>query len=210
MREIFTFWQRVLLCLLFVAGAATAAELPNAYATCIACHGAAGEGNVGLKAPALAGLSADYLTRQLQNFKSGVRGASEGDAMGAQMRPFATMLSDTDMQAVTQALAALPSQRRSATLEGDTVNGQKLYNASCGDCHGAFAEGNDAFSAPRLVGQHDQYLFDQVMKFKNGQRGYLKDDRLGRQMAFMSSEIADATALRNVVAYIQSLEVPAP
>ncbi|EAR07355.1 c-type cytochrome [Reinekea blandensis] len=209
MRESLTFWQRALLCLVVAVGSVSA-ELPPAYTACLACHGANGEGNPALKAPALASLNADYIVRQLNNFADGHRGTAEGDATGAQMTAFATMLNEADRQAIAQGLALLPSQRRPATIDGDAAKGEKLFNANCGDCHGAFAEGNEAFSAPRLVGQHDQYLFDQVMKFKNGQRGYAADDRLGRQMAFMSSEIADETALRHVVAYIQSLPVPAP
>ena len=35
-----------------------------------------------------------YLVRQLENFKSGVRGAHADDAAGAQMRPMAMMLAD--------------------------------------------------------------------------------------------------------------------
>ena len=46
---------------------------PAAYATCVACHGAVGEGNAALNAPALAGQQAAYLERQLQPFQ--VRGA---------------------------------------------------------------------------------------------------------------------------------------
>ena len=209
MRESLTFWQRALLCLTVVVGSAVA-ELPAAYTPCIACHGSQAQGNPALNAPALAGLSASYLVRQLQHFSSGLRGNAEGDTTGAQMVAFASMLNESDRQVIADSLASLPSRRRPATIEGDVTQGEKLFNANCGDCHGAFAQGNEAFSAPRLVGQHDQYLFDQVMKFKNGQRGYAADDRLGRQMAFMSSEIADAAALRHVVAYIQSVRVPAP
>ena len=42
---------------------------------CAACHGAAGEGNRGLGAPALTQLSAEYIARQLNHFVSGIRGA---------------------------------------------------------------------------------------------------------------------------------------
>ena len=68
------------------------------YATCLACHGAAGEGNEALGAPRLAGQSDWYLLRQLQNFKKGVRGSDPTDTYGAQMRPMATLLSDKKSQ----------------------------------------------------------------------------------------------------------------
>lgn len=43
------------------------------YGMCIACHGANGEGNPGMKAPALAGQSDWYLFTQLKNIKAGIR-----------------------------------------------------------------------------------------------------------------------------------------
>ena len=62
------------------------------YATCGACHGPNGEGMEALNAPALAGPEEWYLIRQLQNFKSGVRGTNPGDVYGMQMAPMAQTL----------------------------------------------------------------------------------------------------------------------
>jgi cytochrome c oxidase subunit II len=55
------------------------------FHTCSACHGAAGQGNVALQAPRLAGQQDWYLKRQLQHFREGVRGAQAGDNYGHQM-----------------------------------------------------------------------------------------------------------------------------
>lgn len=71
-----------------------AAAGKNAYAICIACHGANGEGNVSLNAPRLSNQHDWYIVRQLQNFKKGVRGAHKGDVYGAQMRPMAMVLAN--------------------------------------------------------------------------------------------------------------------
>ena len=49
------------------------------FAPCTACHGAQAEGNRELNAPKLSGQSDWYLARQLQSFKSGVRGSHEKD-----------------------------------------------------------------------------------------------------------------------------------
>ena len=51
----------------------------SAYATCGGCHGAQGQGNPALNAPALAGQDADYTARQLRNYKAGIRGADPED-----------------------------------------------------------------------------------------------------------------------------------
>jgi cytochrome c oxidase subunit 2 len=64
------------------------------YATCAACHGAAGEGSAILNAPALAAMDDWYQVRQLQLFKQGLRGAHPNDIYGQQMRPMASMLLD--------------------------------------------------------------------------------------------------------------------
>jgi cytochrome c oxidase subunit 2 len=64
------------------------------YVTCAACHGQKGEGNVAQNAPKLADQDDWYLVRQLQNYKSGVRGNNPKDAFGAQMKPMAAMLAN--------------------------------------------------------------------------------------------------------------------
>lgn len=64
------------------------------YAPCAACHGADGLGNQTLKAPGLAGQADWYLLRQLENFRSGARGADPRDTEGQQMASFAKMIAD--------------------------------------------------------------------------------------------------------------------
>jgi cytochrome c553 len=59
----------------------------NLYATCESCHGAKGEGNQALGAPALASRTDWYLVTQLRNYKAGLR-------ENAQMRAIAATLPD--------------------------------------------------------------------------------------------------------------------
>ncbi len=73
-----------------VQGDATAGK--QLYATCAACHGANGEGNVQVNSPRLAEQDDWYLVRQLKNFKSGIRGSNPKDIYGAQMKPMAGIL----------------------------------------------------------------------------------------------------------------------
>ena len=65
-----------------------------AYAICASCHGANGEGNKALNAPAIAGQNDWYIVRQLYNFKNGIRGVDPKDSYGQQMRPMAMILPD--------------------------------------------------------------------------------------------------------------------
>jgi len=76
------------------AMAADAERGKTLYATCGACHGPNGEGMQALNAPRLAGQEAWYVVRQLQNFKSGVRGTNPADTFGLQMAPMAQILPD--------------------------------------------------------------------------------------------------------------------
>ncbi|TKB45119.1 c-type cytochrome [Thalassotalea mangrovi] len=63
-------------------------------AQCSACHGNNGKGNAALKSPNLTSLSQDYLTRQLQNYKAGIRGYHQDDKYGRQMKMMANTISN--------------------------------------------------------------------------------------------------------------------
>jgi cytochrome c oxidase subunit 2 len=62
------------------------------YASCATCHGGRGEGIERMNAPKLVILEDWYVARQLENFMTGTRGATPGDAPGAQMRAAAMVL----------------------------------------------------------------------------------------------------------------------
>lgn len=81
----------------------------NLYVTCESCHGAKGEGNQALGAPALAARTDWYLVTQLQNYKAGLRGNDPRDTNGAQMRAIASTLPDT--QAVDDVVAYINTLR---------------------------------------------------------------------------------------------------
>lgn len=77
------------------------------YAVCATCHGDRGEGMPDMNGPALAGREEWYLKRQLQNFKSGVRGGDSRDIYGKQMAPMAQLLQDD--QAIADVVAYIAS-----------------------------------------------------------------------------------------------------
>ena len=67
---------------------------------CVACHGPNGMGNELLRSPPIVQLQDWYLVQQLQNFRSGARGAHPQDTWGSTMRAQAFTLSDEAMQDV--------------------------------------------------------------------------------------------------------------
>ena len=184
-----------------------AADGKALFATCQGCHGARGEGNSTMNAPALSQLDATYLKRQLGNFRSGVRGSDAKDTAGAQMRAMAaTLKDDTAIDAVVAYITTLPREKPAATISGDTGNGRDYYSMVCGGCHGPAAEGNAALNAPRLAGTDDWYLARQFENFRSGLRGSHPDDRFGAQMRAMTKALPNEKAVHDVVAYINTLK----
>ncbi|HIG40488.1 MAG TPA: c-type cytochrome [Gammaproteobacteria bacterium] len=66
------------------------------YRTCGTCHGANGQGNYAMNSPRLSGQESWYMIRQLQNFKTGVRGAHPDDTFGPQMISMSRFLRSED------------------------------------------------------------------------------------------------------------------
>ncbi len=69
-----------------------AARGKSLYTTCANCHGASGEGIWSQNAPRLAGMSDWYLSRQIHNFRTGVRGGHRQDFNGRQMTALTSFL----------------------------------------------------------------------------------------------------------------------
>jgi cytochrome c553 len=195
----------VLLCLAAVAS--TAAPNPQLYASCVTCHGARGEGNAAVGAPAIAGQSESYLRRQLQYFRAGVRGTHKADVFGAQMRAanVATLRDDKALAALAQHVGSLPKTTVKTVAKFDARNGNNLYQGKCGACHGGVAEGNEALSAPRLSGLDAVYLRRQLTNFRTGVRGAHERDKYGRQMALMAGMVTTGKDVNDVIGHIQTV-----
>jgi cytochrome c oxidase subunit 2 len=175
------------------------------YAPCAVCHGPQAEGNEALRAPKLAGQADWYLTRQLQNFKAGIRGADKDDLYGQQMAPMAATLADDNAIAnVVAFVGSLPDTPVGATVTGDTAKGKAAYGA-CATCHWWKAEGMQAMDAPRLAGMSDWYLVQQLQNFRSGLRGKHPQDAYGMQMLPMAAALANDQAVNDVIAYINSI-----
>ena len=176
------------------------------YNICSACHGANAEGMAALNAPANAGQDPWYMTRQLKNFRAGIRGAHPDDTFGAQMRPMAMMLArDQDIDDVVAYITSLDTPEPPSTVDGDVELGRQAYE-TCIPCHGEFGQGAMALDAPRLSNQHDWYIVRQIENFKAGIRGGHQSDIYGAQMRIMSQMLESDERVRAVAAYIATLE----
>ena len=187
----------------FSAGAAAPAKADLAkgeasYSTvCVACHAADGNSSIG-ENPKLAQQHADYLAKQLQEFKSGKRAS-------AVMQGFASMLSDEDMKNVSAWLASKPAAEGAAKDKALVALGERIYRggiadrniAACAGCHSPNGAGIPA-QYPRLSGQHAEYTTVQLNAFRDGKRAN------SPQMAGVAAKMTDRE-IKAVSDYIAGL-----
>ncbi|MBB1593054.1 c-type cytochrome [Achromobacter sp. UMC46] len=154
---------------------------------CIACHGPAGITPTGGIFPNLAGLSREYLAKQLADFRSGTR-------VQPLMNTVARALTEQEIGQVAAyygTLAGPPlhvgefggDAARKLDLQGD---GARALPA-CANCHGLRGMGEGPL-LPRLAGQSKEYFTDQMNAFRNGSR---QNDDVGVMRAF-SQRLTDS------------------
>lgn len=80
-----------------VASRPVPAPIAGIIETCATCHGAAGEGNADMQAPALNRLDRHYIAQQLINFRTGKRGYHADDGPGALMAASAKDIAGPEM-----------------------------------------------------------------------------------------------------------------
>jgi cytochrome c553 len=178
------------------------------FALCATCHGEAGEGNELYLAPAIGGMPLWYVQGQLTKFREGGRGTHFDDLAGMRMRPMARSLSTArgnDLEDVAAYVASLPVPKPEQTVSGgDAARGAAHY-AVCQACHGAQGEGVQATNGPPLAHQSDWYVLSSLERFKSGVRGSAPNDANGAVMRGMAAILVDEQAMKDVVAYINSL-----
>lgn len=136
---------------------------PQLQDTCAACHGQNGKA-ANAQYPSLAGLSASYIESQLHAF-------AEGSRPSPQMQPLAKGLSDEQIRTLAshyegQAPTANDRLPPNTTLD---AQGQTIVDSrGCTSCHGDQLQGSPI--APRLAGQGEIYLRDQLTAFKQSIR----------------------------------------
>jgi len=136
--------------------------------SCFLCHGMQGESATELY-PRLAAQNAAYLTKQLENFKSGERKSGT-------MRPMVEKLASADMRALGLYFSRQRSVPHAPSDAALASRGRAIYDNGgsaaevlpCTGCHGARGHGSDRL--PRLAGQVASYLAAQLRNFGARQR----------------------------------------
>lgn len=170
---------------------------------CAACHGA--DGNSPTPAnPKLAAQHAEYLAKQLANFKV-KEGAAEAERANAIMAGFAAMLSDADIRSVSAHYAAQTLKPAAAKNKELVGLGQRIYRAgvaskgvpACAGCHSPNGAGIPS-QYPRLQGQYAEYTESQLVAFRQGER------RNSAQMTVIAERLSDRE-IKAVSDYIAGL-----
>ena len=176
------------------------------FTLCQQCHGTHAQGNAAVLAPSIAGLEQWYVEAQLHKFREGSRASHFDDIAGMRMRGMARWLkTDDDVKAVAGHVSSLePARSAPAVTGGDAAKGAALY-ATCSGCHGVAGEGVQAVGAPSLTHTSDWYLLTQLKNYKAGVRGKDPRDVTGTAMQGMSMLLADEQAIKDVIAYIETL-----
>ena len=161
---------------------------------CAGCHGVDGVSPIPTQ-PNLAGMSWQYIAKQLKHFKSGQRD-------NAIMKGFATPLSDADMKALGVYFSAMKGRPIGTKDEKLAKTAERLYRAgdatrgipACAGCHSPTGAGIPALY-PRVGGQHAEYTVSQLSAFRAGTRGMAsKDDSnaTGKMMMAIAGKLTEA------------------
>ena len=180
----------VLMVCVGAAGSAVAAGSVAAgktkSAACAACHGVDGN-SAAPNFPKLAGLDAQYIAKQLADYKSGAR----KDPL---MIGMVAGLSRKDMDDLG---AYFASRKRSTGTTGASADvlkkAERLYRggdakngiSACISCHGPAGTGIPP-RFPAVSGQHAAYSQKQLLDFKTGTRS--NDGEIMTRIAFRLSE----------------------
>lgn len=171
-----------------------------ATTVCVACHGADGNSVMPMN-PRLAGQHAEYIAKQLKNFKAGER-------QNPVMSGIASTLSDEDVAN----LAAYFSEQRpkggAAKENGPGSLGEKIYRAgvagmgvpACAACHGPTGAGIPV-QFPRIAGQQSEYTINQLKAFRAGERA----NDPAAMMRTIAGKLSDAQ-IAALADYIQGLK----
>ena len=165
---------------------------------CAACHTADGSRGIPTN-PILQGQIADYLVKQLAEFKSGKRA-------NPIMMPMASTLSPEDMRNVAAFYASKSAKPGLSRNPATVALGEKIWRGgiaekavpACAGCHGPAGSGVPAQYA-RLAGQHAEYVSTELGLFRSGKRSN------SPQMMTIAARMSDAE-IAAVSDYVEGLK----
>lgn len=184
---------------------ASAADLAAGEATagaiCAGCHMPDGNSVVDMF-PKLAGQHAQYLAKQLNDYKSGARQDPTMTGMAA------TLATDEDVANVAAFFASKASSVATAD-DSKVALGKDIYRGgdmtkglpACMGCHGPSGSGNPTAKFPALAGQHATYTIAQLSAFRDGTRA--NDNNSMMRLVAGKMSVAEIEAVANYIAQMK-------
>jgi cytochrome c553 len=175
---------------------------PAALAACLTCHGPAAEAAPQppgpLAIPRVGGQHVEYIAKQLREYKAGKR---KNDLMV----PMLAKISNGQLRELAAHLASQTPARPAAPSSPLVERGRALYDQgnaavpACIGCH--LPNGVGAPRYPRLAGQRQPYVVQQLMNFKQGAR---TNDR-ARVMRSIAANLSEQD-MAAIAEYLASLQ----
>lgn len=156
-------------CSAAVAATTTSKRIKDLIDTrCSTCHGPTGQSS-NAEFPKLAGQNADYLVRQMFNFKTRARKSNEMEKemaglSGNDSEELANYFSLQQLVPVARQDKALSEAGKNFYMSGSPERGI----SACAVCHGDKGRGGKLL--PRVAGQHAQYIAIQLRRFAEHSR----------------------------------------
>lgn len=180
-----------------------------AHGTCSACHGPDGN-SIGGIFPNLAGQNYNYLLKQLEEFRSGIRN----------QQPMATIITTVPAAKDDKNLRDLATYYSEQTLKrkpagskviskSEIEKGYRLFAAgsrrqhlpACAACHMPDGGGMAPMAVPYLAGQHSAYILAQLQAFSSGKR----DNSFQHVMGIIAHRMSNAD-MQAVADYVSLME----
>ena len=174
---------------------------PVTVTACLPCHGGGAAGTQAAPTfPKLDGQHAAYLDKQLREYMSGKRKSTI-------MAPLIASLKKQQISAIAAHFAGQTPARGTVQNAQLAAQGKVLYEEGnrasgvpgCVGCHLPNAAGHERY--PRLAGQLQAYIVQQLVDFKSGKRS---NDR-ARVMRLVAGRLTDEE-MRAVAEYLAGLQ----
>lgn len=171
---------------------------------CSACHNADGNSSL-VTNPKLAGQHAEYLVKQMKNFKG--EGGKPAERINPVMNAMISAYNDEQMRDIG-AFLSLQQRKGEVAKNPDTIEfGRQIFRAgdqakglpACAGCHGPAGAGVPA-QYPRLSGQFAEYTEAQLRGFRAGER----TNDTNKMMRMVTIKMTDAE-IKAVSDYIAGL-----
>lgn len=196
------YYVTLLLSLLFssnvfaLAGDAESGKAKSAM--CAGCHGADGNSLVAMY-PKLAGQSEKYITKQLADFKKGMTSGGTEGRVDPVMGGMTMALSPQDMADLA---AYYSTQKITSNNSESSELGKKIYQGgntelaitACAACHGITGQGMPDAGFPALASQNEEYIKNQMLKFRDGTRANDKNSMMRNIAINLEDEQLNAIA----------------